>query len=246
MNEQLVNEQTNDQQRSRGGRPRNPPAPMTLEDCNRCIATELAKAKSKQDAKRLRQLQGLRKSYEGIEGRREAAEERRVRELQALAEAERNRIEHERLELKRADYQRRFVVGEQTKVENKLRENALLKLQQPFATKLEAYIRKLDDLLRRAKVEIESHEQTIGAQQTEISELRSRVKSLESDSTELHRIENAAKEELAKTGEGVAHLEEELKRLKAQEQTTLVLERKLEVLKMLKVLINRDKSESQE
>jgi hypothetical protein len=226
---QPASETTNHQQQSRGDRLKNPPAPTTLEACLQCIALELARPKAKQDAKRLRQLHKLRTSYEGIETRRAADEERQVRKVEATAAMERNRIEQEQLELRRADYQKRYAIGEQTKLENKRREMARTRLEKPFDVKLEVYVTKVDDLLRRAKVEIESQKQTIGTQQMELLELRPRVKGLEAVSAELYHF-----------------LEEELKTWEAEIQTETARGRQTKILQMLQLLLNRDKPKSQE
>jgi len=231
MNEEVVTEELNNGQRSRGGRPKKPPAPVTLEDCLRCIALEIAKPKSKQDTKKLRQLQSLRKGFEGIEQRKAEVAERVARNAEAAAQAEKNRLEAEEVGLRRAEYQRRKELGDQSK---ELREeNKRLKepLQKQF--ELVAQNRKLDELLRRAKSEIETRDKTIDAQEKEIS----RLNPFEADSAELHKIQNAVKAELTRTGDPVARLREELNTLQAQQQTMPVLERELEITKMLRVLV---------
>jgi hypothetical protein len=90
----------------RGGRPPLPPAPQNSGDCRALIAIETVKTKP-----RRRTLQCLYRLLKAFVVAEDAA--RFEAKTKALEDA--NRLKQEELVLKRAEYQRRYALGEQTK-----------------------------------------------------------------------------------------------------------------------------------
>jgi hypothetical protein len=90
----------------RAGRPPLPPAPQNAGDCRTLIAQETVKTKPRE--RTLRYLYRLLRSFVTAEdvARVEA-------KTKALDEA--NRLKQAEIELKRAEYKRRYALGQQTK-----------------------------------------------------------------------------------------------------------------------------------
>ncbi len=86
----------------KGGRPPLPPAPQNADDCRALIAQETVKTKPRQ--RTLMYLYRLLKAFERADVQAAAESKNRL-----LDEA--NRLKTAELELKRAEYQRRFDLG---------------------------------------------------------------------------------------------------------------------------------------
>jgi len=92
--------------RRKGGRPPLPPPPQNTGDCRGLIAAEIVKTIPKEG--RLRRLYRLLRAFE-------RAEIQAAAELKNRLLDEANRLKTAELELKRAEYQRRYALGQQTK-----------------------------------------------------------------------------------------------------------------------------------
>lgn len=90
----------------RNGRPPLPLAPQNAEDIRTLIAQETVKTKPRE--RTLRYLYRLLKAFERADAQRSADEANRL-------SAETNATKREELALKRAEYQRRYALGERTK-----------------------------------------------------------------------------------------------------------------------------------
>lgn len=100
-------------QKRKGGRPPLPPAPQNTGDCRALIAIETVKTKPRE--RMLKHLYRLLKAFV-------AAEDAARVEAKTKALEDANRLKEEELELKRAEYQRRYVLGERTKVLKQLQQ----------------------------------------------------------------------------------------------------------------------------
>lgn len=90
----------------RVGRPPLPPAPQNADDVRRLIAIETTKTKPRE--RTLRFLYRLHKAFERADAQAAA-------ELKNKLLDEANRLKRAELDLKRAEYQRRYELGQQTK-----------------------------------------------------------------------------------------------------------------------------------
>jgi hypothetical protein len=97
---------TTEASKNRGGRPPLPRAPESPADCRRLIAQEVVRTKPSDY--RLRQLHKLLRAFEKADAQAAADLNNRLLE-------EANRLRREDLALKRAEYQRRYALGQQTK-----------------------------------------------------------------------------------------------------------------------------------
>lgn len=98
----------------KGGRPPIPPAPQNAGDCRTLIAQETVKTKPRE--RTLRYLYRLLKSFL-------AAEDTARVEAKTRALEEANRLKAAELELKRAEYQRRYAIGQHTKALKQLQQD---------------------------------------------------------------------------------------------------------------------------
>src|SRR5579872_908067 len=90
----------------KAGRPPIPPAPQNAGDCRTLIAHETVKTKPRE--RTLRYLYRLLKAFE-------RADVQAAAELKNRLLDEANRLNQAELEVKRAEYQRRYELGQQTK-----------------------------------------------------------------------------------------------------------------------------------
>jgi hypothetical protein len=124
--------------KNKGGRPRNPEQVTDLATCLYAIGFELAKPPSRRDAKRLRDLHSLRRSFEKIADRE--------------AQAERLRIKEQELDLRRSELPVRKAEAEAVLAGAKRRERTRRKpAPKPIAPEPEPVPAVYDEILRQVR-----------------------------------------------------------------------------------------------
>ena len=213
---------------NKGGRPPLAAPPQTAVETRALIASEIVKTVP--NSSKLRHLQKLLKSQEH-------AEEQAV--TQAAAERA-NRLLAEANELKRAEYQRRYQVGQNkadTHVTTQLTtENNTLR---ETVASLQGELARVQDGSQRLAVERETLMRERGTWQQENERLTAIIQNLQPQADALARIKGDVEGELNclfNTDDKILSLQADLESLKKEERTMTVLERMREILLQLKTL----------
>jgi chromosome segregation ATPase len=216
--------------KNKGGRPALAAPPLTAAGTRALIAVEIVKTTP--NATKLRHLQKLLKSQQQAEEHAEV-QAAALRKNELLAEAN---------ELRRAEYQRRYQVGQQRKAPS----NEALRADTHVTTQLTAEnntlretIASLRGELARVKDGFTRLKDERDTLMQERDALQATVKNLQPQADALARIKSDVLGELNclfNADEKVMSLQADLESLKKEERTMTVLERMKEILFQLKTL----------
>jgi hypothetical protein len=233
MNPTLTNNQALNP-KNRGGRPPLAAPPQTAAETRLLISQEIVKTTP--NATKLRHLQKLLKSQQQAEEHAEV-QTAALRKNELLAEAN---------GLKRAEYQRRYQLGQQ-KLGQELNATENAALQKTVASLRDelAAAPKPEQLkwLQNELARLKNERETLLQENERVSAL---IQTLQPQADALARIKSEVQTELGcllNTDERVRSLQAEFESLKITERTTAVLERMKEILLQLKTLLHAYQSD---